>query len=71
MNISIVYARDHLPNLIRLAEGGEEIIIERHGRPVAQLRAVPPELRPKQDDALDDAFNELLCPAYLKNILRS
>ncbi|HTF69704.1 MAG TPA: hypothetical protein VK638_44215 [Edaphobacter sp.] len=71
MQVSVVYARDHLPNLIRLAEGGEEITIERHGRPVAQLRPLPPELRPKQDDSLDDAFNELLCPAYLKDILHS
>jgi antitoxin (DNA-binding transcriptional repressor) of toxin-antitoxin stability system len=48
--------------LIRLAEAGEVVVIERHGHPVAQLRAVPPELRPQKDDTLDAAFNELLSP---------
>jgi antitoxin (DNA-binding transcriptional repressor) of toxin-antitoxin stability system len=71
MNVSVASAKNNLAKLIRLAEGGEDVTIERHGKPVAQLRCLPPELRPKQDDALDAAFNELLCPEYLKNILSS
>jgi antitoxin (DNA-binding transcriptional repressor) of toxin-antitoxin stability system len=71
MNVSVAVAKNTLPRLIRLAEGGETIIIERHGRPVAQLLALPPELRPQKHDSLAAAVNEVLCPAYLKNILRS
>jgi antitoxin (DNA-binding transcriptional repressor) of toxin-antitoxin stability system len=73
MNVSVAHAKNTLAKLIRLAEGGEVIIIERHGKPVAQLCILPPELRPKQDpDSLEgDAFNELLSPAYLRKILRS
>jgi antitoxin (DNA-binding transcriptional repressor) of toxin-antitoxin stability system len=69
MNVSVASAKNNLAKLIRLAEGGELIIIERHGKPVAHLCILPTELRPKQDP--DDAFNELLSPAYLQNILRS
>lgn len=68
MIVSIAYAKDHLTTLLRLSEGGESVTITRHGRPVAQLKQLPPELRPKQDD---DTFAELLCPASLKDILRS
>jgi antitoxin (DNA-binding transcriptional repressor) of toxin-antitoxin stability system len=71
MNVSIGSAKNNLAKLIRLAEGGETITIERHGRPVAQLRALPSALHPQKDEALAAAFNEVLCPAYLKNILRS
>jgi antitoxin (DNA-binding transcriptional repressor) of toxin-antitoxin stability system len=71
MNVSVASAKNNLAKLLRLAEGGEDVIVTRHGRPVAQLRAVPPELRPKQDDTLSAAFNDLVSPAYLKNILRS
>jgi len=72
MNVSVASAKNNLAKLIRLAEGGEDVIILRHGRPVAQLRQLPPELLPPKDGTLDDdSFNKLLCPAYLKNILRS
>jgi antitoxin (DNA-binding transcriptional repressor) of toxin-antitoxin stability system len=72
MRVTVAFAKNNLPKLIRQAEAGEEITILRHGKPVVQLRCLPAELRPKQDDALDDdEFNELLCPAYLKNILHS
>ena len=38
---SIADAKAGLPRLIDLAMTGEEVIITRHGRPVAELRAAP------------------------------
>jgi prevent-host-death family protein len=35
---SIAEARNHLPRLINAAAAGEEVVITRHGRPVAELR---------------------------------
>ena len=46
MNISTADAKNRLPQLIRAVEAGEEVIITRHGKPVAQLTP-PPVDRPK------------------------
>lgn len=45
MDVSIAEAKNRLPELIRAVESGEEIIITRHGRPVAQLTGPPAERR--------------------------
>jgi prevent-host-death family protein len=45
MDVSIAEAKNRLPELIRAVEGGEEVIITRHGRPVAQITPAPPERR--------------------------
>ena len=37
MDVSIAEAKNRLPALIRAAEGGEEVIITRNGKPVAQV----------------------------------
>nr|WP_255550934.1 type II toxin-antitoxin system prevent-host-death family antitoxin [Granulicella sp. dw_53] len=71
MIVSVASARNRLTELLRLAEAGEEIIIERHGRAVAQLRQLPPELRPAKEDTFDVAMNEIANPAFLRKILRS
>ena len=72
MRVTVAFAKNNLAKLIRRAEAGEVVTIERHGKAVVQLCQLPPELRPQKDDTLDDdAFNELLSPAYLRNILRS
>jgi antitoxin (DNA-binding transcriptional repressor) of toxin-antitoxin stability system len=72
MNFGVALAKNNLPKLLKLVESGENIIVTRHGKPVVQIRQLPPEFLPQKDDSLDDAaFDELLCPAYLKNILRS
>jgi prevent-host-death family protein len=39
--VGIKQAREQLPDLIDRVEAGEEIIISRQGRPVAQLVAAP------------------------------
>jgi prevent-host-death family protein len=41
MDVSTAEAKNRLPELIRAVEAGEQVIITRHGRPVAQL-APPP-----------------------------
>lgn len=43
--VSLVEAKTHLSGLLAEVEGGEEIIITRHGRAIA--RVLPPE-KPKQ-----------------------
>ena len=45
MDVSIVEAKNRLPELIRAVENGEEVVITRHGKPVAQISAPPPKRR--------------------------
>jgi prevent-host-death family protein len=45
MDVSIAEAKNRLPELIRAVENGEQIVITRHGKPVAQLTPPPPERR--------------------------
>ncbi|WP_348629130.1 type II toxin-antitoxin system prevent-host-death family antitoxin [Mesorhizobium sp. WSM4308] len=42
-NVSITEARARLPELVRRAKAGEEIVITRRGKPVARL--LPPPVR--------------------------
>ena len=46
MDVSIAEAKNRLPELIRAVEGGEMVVITRHGKPVARL-APPPSKRRK------------------------
>jgi prevent-host-death family protein len=46
MDVSIAEAKNRLPELIRAVEGGEKVVITRHGKPVAQIAPPPPERRP-------------------------
>lgn len=41
MNVSVHGAKTQLSKLLDLVEDGEEVVIERHGRAVAQLVRVP------------------------------
>jgi antitoxin (DNA-binding transcriptional repressor) of toxin-antitoxin stability system len=45
---SVAHAKSGLPRLIDLALEGEEVIISRHGKPVAELRPIhtPAPLQP-------------------------
>lgn len=38
-NYSVAEAKNQLPGLINKALGGEEVVITRHGKPVAEIRA--------------------------------
>lgn len=46
---SVADAKARLPRLIDRAVAGEEVIITRHGKPVAELRSAP--AKPSGDDA--------------------
>ena len=46
-------AKTHLSRLVDLALGGEEVVIQRSGRPVIRLTAIPPK-RP-----VSEAFGSL------------
>ena len=43
---SVADAKNHLPQLIDRALGGESVVITRHGNPVVELRPVQPSGRP-------------------------
>jgi antitoxin (DNA-binding transcriptional repressor) of toxin-antitoxin stability system len=43
--VNVAHAKAHLSELLDRVEEGEEVVITRHGRPVAQLRAA---VSPKQ-----------------------
>jgi prevent-host-death family protein len=48
MVVTTAEAKNRLPQLIRAVEGGEQVIITRHGKPVAQLSpllAVPRQVK--------------------------
>jgi antitoxin (DNA-binding transcriptional repressor) of toxin-antitoxin stability system len=45
MQIAIAQAKAKFADLIRKVEAGEPVIITRHGRPVAELRAAVPEAK--------------------------
>ena len=45
MEVGTAEAKNRLPELIRIVEGGEQVVITRHGRPVAQIAPPPPERR--------------------------
>jgi len=48
VDVSIAEAKNRLPELIRAVEGGEKIVITRHGKPVAQLGPAPAKRRKVQ-----------------------
>ena len=54
MNVSVHGAKTQLSKLLDLVEGGEDVVIERHGRPVAQL--VPVRRRPSALGAMRGQF---------------
>lgn len=54
MNISIAEAKAKFSELVKRAEAGEEIIVTRHGKPVA--RVMPPEGGPDERPSLFGAL---------------
>lgn len=54
MDVSIAEAKNRLPELIRAVEGGEQVVITRHGKPVAQIMPPPPERRKVQWGSMRD-----------------
>jgi prevent-host-death family protein len=54
MDVSISTTKNRLPELIRAVEQGEEVVITRYGKPVAQLSPPPPERRPVRLGGMKD-----------------
>ncbi len=48
MNVGVAEAKDRLSELIDRAEGGEEVVITRHGRAVATLQ--PARRKPSREE---------------------
>ncbi len=46
MTVSLAQAKATLSELLDRVEGGEDIVITRHGRPVAHLSAISPPKQP-------------------------
>ena len=59
MDVSVAEAKNRLPQLIRAMEDGEEVVITRHGKPVAQIAPPPPERRPIRLGAMRDRIKLL------------
>ncbi len=53
MNIGIAQAKAKLSELIERAQKGEEIIIERHGKPIARLTPEQPKKQPVDVEAME------------------
>lgn len=45
IEVSVHQAKTHLSRLLDLIQDGEEVVIHRHGKPVARLAAVAPVAR--------------------------
>lgn len=45
MDVTVAEAKNRLSELIRAVEGGERVVITRHGKPVARLAPPPPQRR--------------------------
>ena len=54
MDVSIAEAKNRLPELIRAVEQGEQVVITRHGKPVAQITPPPPNRRQVQLGGMKD-----------------
>jgi prevent-host-death family protein len=52
MDVSVAEAKNRLPELIRAAEKGEQVVITRHGKPVAQISPPPSKRRRVQWGAM-------------------
>lgn len=56
MRVSVSEAKGQLTELVRRAEGGDEIVLTRHGRPAVRLvRAETPRVSPEKRRAILDA----------------
>ncbi|HEY1209220.1 MAG TPA: type II toxin-antitoxin system prevent-host-death family antitoxin [Terracidiphilus sp.] len=52
MDVSTAEAKNRFTELIRMVEDGEQVVITRHGRPVAQLAPPPAERRKARFDGM-------------------
>lgn len=67
MDISVSDAKAQLTELVRLAEEGEEVVLTRHGKPVARVEAISPP-RSKDRRAIMEAVRRQAPPKGLHDI---
>jgi len=53
MDVSTAEAKNRFTELIRFVEGGEQVVITRHGRPVAQIAPPPTQPRKARFDGMN------------------
>jgi len=63
MHISVTDAKAKLTDLVRRAEGGDDVVLTRHGHPIVQLTPVarkssPEDVRARRLAAIDQAIKE-------------
>lgn len=56
MHVAVSDAKGRLTDLVRRAEGGEEVVLTRHGQPAAKIVAVEPKVGRAEKEALLDAL---------------
>ncbi len=59
VDVSIAEAKNRLTELIRAVEKGEQVVITRHGKPVAQIGPPPPGRRKVHLGAMKDRIRLL------------
>lgn len=52
LTVNVAEAKAHLSEILDKVEAGEEVVITRHGKPVAHVRHVMPPKRPLDFQAL-------------------
>jgi prevent-host-death family protein len=58
MEISVSDAKSQLTDLVRQAEAGEEVLLTRHGQPVAKIIAMKPAYDPQKRRAALDRLRD-------------
>jgi antitoxin (DNA-binding transcriptional repressor) of toxin-antitoxin stability system len=61
LTVNLAHAKAHLSELLDKVEAGEDVVITRHGRPVAHIRHAVPPKKPLDLEALA-AFRATLPP---------
>ena len=59
VDVSVAEAKNRLPELIRAMENGENVVITRRGKPVAQIAPPPPRRRQIRWGAMRDRIKLL------------
>jgi antitoxin (DNA-binding transcriptional repressor) of toxin-antitoxin stability system len=52
LTVNLAHAKAHLSELLDKVEAGEEVVITRHGKPVAHIRQAVPPKQPLDLEAL-------------------
>ncbi len=68
MNVPVSEAKGQLTDLVRRAEAGEEVVLTRHGQPVARL--VPVNSKRKTPEERQKVLEEVLASAKAARLAR-